>query len=136
MFFIFASVTLLALLNNVQSHPSGPPHSACVDMMPRHDVEPQSRVSPYSVQVKNSKLQSGDSIEVTIRGATDDDKILGFMVQAQDEGKVVGKWIVSDTNVYGKSMHCFGADVSFFFLFPLSRRAYFYIMRNLGHSRT
>ncbi len=114
MFFTFASFVLIVLLNNVQSHPHGPPHSACLGLMPRHDVDPQSRVSPYSVQVNKNKLESGDTIEVTIRGATDDDIIKGFMVQAKADGEVLGKWVVSETNVYGKPMSCFHTNVSYF----------------------
>lgn len=104
----FAVIVCLAVCVPVAwTFSSGAPDGACNDMVPQHLVPPQKSAAPYNIIVK--KKEGSSSVHVlTIVGKGAQNVIKGFMVQAKQNGKLVGKFVVSKSDKQAKYLRCNG----------------------------
>lgn len=93
----------------------GAPDSACEDMTPHHDVQPQRCEAKYIVQAKKTSYRPGEPIRskttglyidgivrvrrlVIVRGATSADRFKGILLTAKNRNnqQIVGTWSIAD----------------------------------------
>lgn len=122
MAFVHIILSIALLIVPALGNSAGAPKAACVDMIPQHHVAPQASIAPYSVQTSKSKLQGGESVDITLKGNSPTDTIKGFMVQARVGDKPVGQFQISPSNQFAQAVSCDKVGVSinfyiFFFLF-------------------
>lgn len=117
-FQIFLSIALLAI--PALGYSTGAPKAACVDMIPQHHVAPQASTAPYNLQTSKSKLQSGESVDITLKGNSPADTIKGFMVQARVGDKPVGKFEISPSNQFAQAVGCDNVGVSMHFVYIMN----------------
>ena len=55
---MFVPIIALLSLCTVQSFPTGAPNATCTSMEPKHEVEAQKGVSPYTVSVNSTTVSS------------------------------------------------------------------------------
>lgn len=114
MAFVHIFVSIALLIVPALGNSTGAPKAACVDMVPQHLVEPQASIAPYSLQTSKSKLQGGESVDITLKGNSPADTIKGFMVQARVNNKPVGQFQISPTNQFGQAVSCDTLGVSIY----------------------
>lgn len=103
---IFVAATLLlAAAPATWAFKTGAPAGACKEMTPHHhEFAAQSTAAPYRV----TATKNGAEFDVKIEGLTADNTIKGFMVQAQQNGKVVGEFVVPNNDKHMQYVACGG----------------------------
>ncbi|VVC99469.1 unnamed protein product [Leptidea sinapis] len=89
----------LALALGSEAYPWGAPTSACKDMIPRHNAEPQEMPAPYVVTTSSKVVKAGEQIQVTVSGMSPSDTVKGLMMQARAGEKPVGTFNIEDSNL-------------------------------------
>jgi hypothetical protein len=74
--------------------------------VPQHHVDPQKSASPYDIILSKNKIRGGDSIDVTIKGKSNDDTIKGFLVKAVVGGTEVGQFEVAPNDKNAQTLSC------------------------------
>ncbi|KAG5676743.1 hypothetical protein PVAND_006552 [Polypedilum vanderplanki] len=97
---------LIALVPYVYSYSAGAPESECVDMTPRHHVEPQTTPFPYNILISKRQIRAGETVEVTIQGKTAKDTIKGLLVQARVGNTPIGTFDASASSQYIQLLNC------------------------------
>lgn len=103
---IFVAATLLlAAASSSWAFKAGAPAGACKAMTPHHhDFVAQSSKAPYKV----TATKNGAVFDVSIEGKSADNTIKGFLVQAKQNGKVVGEFVVPDNDEHIQYVACDG----------------------------
>ncbi|XP_071943964.1 putative defense protein Hdd11 [Antedon mediterranea] len=70
------------LLSVALTLPTGPPESACNDMIPQHGDATVSGEPPYAVTIGSMKYATGSPVQVTV-ATTNGTSFRGFFVQAR-----------------------------------------------------
>ncbi|XP_050675502.1 putative defense protein Hdd11-like [Leptidea sinapis] len=96
----------LALALGSEAYPWGAPTSACKDMIPRHNTEPQEMPAPYVVTTSSKVVKAGEQIQVTVSGMSPSDTVKGLMMQARAGEKPVGTFNIEDSNPVVQLMKC------------------------------
>lgn len=79
--------------------------------MPQHHVEAQTSPSPYHATIDTDKVRAGDTITITVSGATEKDKIKGFFLEVLDKnGKPFGSFDVASDDKYVQTRNCAGGS--------------------------
>lgn len=96
LFRVFVTIALVCAIPSAYSYSSGAPEQACGDMIPRHQVAPQTSEAPYKLTLSNDKLtaSSDEKITIKVHGNSGGNTIKGFMIQARIGDKPVGKFEV------------------------------------------
>lgn len=113
-------MTVLLVLSSallINAYSKGAPAGACEDMTPQHHVDPQKSKAPYDFLLSKSSIKAGDTIQVTIKGKTANDKIKGLLVQARVGNSPIGKFSVPSNSAYVQTVDCGnGSFVSIFYV--------------------
>lgn len=96
---VFASLVALGW-----GYSAGAPETVCDDMTPKHPVEPQKSVLPYTVSVSKKEAKQGETIDITISGKS----FKGYLVQVRNGNKAVGSFVIPETDRYSKTINCHG----------------------------
>ncbi|CAF2668815.1 unnamed protein product [Rotaria sp. Silwood2] len=85
----------------VQSYPYGAPSSTCGSMMPSHGTGSMSCQSNYVIEANKYQYSSGDTIQITVRGATSSNRFKGILLVAKDTSgqNILGSWSSTDSSV-------------------------------------
>lgn len=99
---IFLVLGLIA--SPVYSLSAGVPSSACADGMPKHfGISAQTSSAPYEILYVNN---DDESVTITIKGATEEDVIKGFLFQAKSDGSNAGHFLLSPGDNFSKIIDC------------------------------
>ncbi|XP_059484956.1 putative ferric-chelate reductase 1 homolog [Neocloeon triangulifer] len=83
---ILCLVAAVLLKSEVRAFSKGAPDSACISMIPGHNVDPQDSPSPYTVELAPIKNDNGRRlVNVTIVSQGNAD-FAGFIIQARPDG--------------------------------------------------
>lgn len=99
-------VTLALVATPVFCYSAGAPSGACGDGVPQHHVEPQKSPAPYDIILSESKIRSGDTVQITIKGKGAENTFKGLLVQAKVGGTPVGKFDVTPSDKYIQLLDC------------------------------
>ncbi|XP_075142278.1 putative ferric-chelate reductase 1 [Leptodactylus fuscus] len=80
---LLKSITILLtilLFDCTNGYPDGLVEASCTTMEPRHGVNAQTSLSPYSLSLSNSTYIAGQQITVTLSGTP---QFTGFLIQAR-----------------------------------------------------
>lgn len=98
-------IVFLAIAYPLVAYPSGPPLSACDNLLPNHGVDPQDGESPFQILTSATSIQSGETITVQVQ-AEAGRFFKGFFLVAHstDGSRFVGDYFydseeVSDVNI-------------------------------------
>ncbi|CAG7708014.1 unnamed protein product [Allacma fusca] len=74
---------ILSVCDIVESNAGGGPTTpeTCMNMKPKHGVEPQSDPSPYTIYSSKSEVKAGETVKLQI--CSSKEKIKGFYVQGR-----------------------------------------------------
>lgn len=112
-FKLFIALFALGIPAVVQGYSKGAPEAECGTMTPRHHVDPQSGAFPYTITLQKRAIRSGETIEVVIKGKTNEDNFKGLMVQARVGNTPIGSFDVSPTKQWLQLLDCGSVGVSF-----------------------
>lgn len=91
-------VVLTVCVGVTWANSAGAPLAACEKLTPQHGpVNPQTSPVPYALNV-SSKLRRGQTVNITLRGNGNEDKIKGFLIQARNGGQALGTFSPLDGN--------------------------------------
>lgn len=116
----FVASLMLVTLASSPSHAysAGAPIGVCDSMMPAHHTDPQSSASPYRLTVSTNQARNGEAVTITIDGATPANTIKGYLVQARQNGKVVGWFDATGEPKYAQTIDCDGKpQVNYLYMF-------------------
>lgn len=86
---------LVAVLGLASAYRHGAPASACGSLKPRHKhYRPQTDDAPYELILSRDNSTPEWSIKVTLKGNTENNDFLGFLVQAREDQAPIGKFTV------------------------------------------
>lgn len=105
-FFVTLVVLAIYSCGIVQAYSSGAPIEECGTMTPRHHVDPQTGPSPYDIILSKKSIRSGDTIDITIRGRTNNDLFKGLLVQARVGDTPIGRFDVNQNREYIQTLDC------------------------------
>ncbi|XP_017784481.1 PREDICTED: putative defense protein Hdd11 isoform X2 [Nicrophorus vespilloides] len=97
-------VTLSMMVAMATAYSGGAPEDVCVDMTPKHSVDPQKSAFPYKITTDHETVKAGDKVKITISGPK---PFKGFLLQVRDGKEAVGKFNVDDSDKYVKTINCF-----------------------------
>lgn len=87
---------------SANAYKSGAPDNACGDMIPQHHVPAQTSPAPYTLTVAKHE----GHFDLTIAGKTEANVIKGFLVEAKQGNKLVGQFVVPETDEYTHYVSC------------------------------
>ncbi|XP_017784480.1 PREDICTED: putative defense protein Hdd11 isoform X1 [Nicrophorus vespilloides] len=124
-------VTLSMMVAMATAYSGGAPEDVCVDMTPKHSVDPQKSAFPYKITTDHETVKAGDKVKITISGPK---PFKGFLLQVRDGKEAVGKFNVDDSDKYVKTINCFSKKQVFHD--PLEKHINYMIRQsiNLFHS--
>jgi hypothetical protein len=99
-------VLAVATIPAALCYSSGAPAGACSDGIPQHHVDPQKTPAPYDISLSTSKIRSGESVEITIKGKSSEDTIKGLLVKAVVGNTPVGKFEVAPNDPNIQTLDC------------------------------
>lgn len=105
----FRYITVLLVLSSallINAYSKGAPAGACEDMTPQHHVDPQTSPVPYNFLLSKNAIKAGDTVQLTIKGKSANDKIKGLMVQARVGNTPIGKFSVPSNSAYVQTLDC------------------------------
>lgn len=102
----FVALVALGMAVAVQGYSNGAPAEECGTMTPRHHVDPQKGAAPYDITLNKRSVRSGETVEIRIKGKTQNDLIKGLLVQARVGDTPVGKFDVSSSRQYIQTLDC------------------------------
>lgn len=108
-FVTFVASLMLVTLAIVpcRAYSAGAPIGVCGSMTPNHhSIAPQASVSPYRLIVSTNQARIGESVTVTIDGITPANTIKGFLLEARQDGKIVGWFDASGESKYAQTIDC------------------------------
>jgi len=107
-------VLLACWMGHVTAYPSGPPTSACTDMVPRHGMDPQTNAAPFRVSAQSTYCPGKDTtVTVQPTGST---PFRGVFVQARCDScslgstTAIGTFKVTDSQL--KTLDCGGTSTA------------------------
>lgn len=100
-FLLYVAVAIAAS-GAAQAFKSGAPDGACADMIPQHHVPAQTSAAPYTLAV----AKHDGHFDLTIAGKSAENVIKGFLVQAKQNGQLVGQFVVDDADKYAHYVSC------------------------------
>lgn len=124
----FVALIVLSSPLMIHAYSKGAPVGACDDMVPQHHVDPQSTKAPYDFIISKSTIKAGDTVQITIKGKSAENKIKGLLVQARVGNQPIGKFSIPSNNPYVQTIDCGnGSFVSIFLCCPLTI-SYFFVI--------
>lgn len=90
----------------VQGYSSGAPKDECLSMTPRHHVDPQRGAAPYDIYISKKNIRAGETVQISIKGRSDDDVIKGILVQARVGETAIGAFDASPSSQYIQLLDC------------------------------
>lgn len=110
----FVTIALVCAIPSAYSYSSGAPDAACDNMVPQHQVAPQSSEAPYKLTLSKSSLTAGsdERVHIKVQGNSGGNTIKGFMIQGRIDGKPVGKFILPQKSKHVQLLNCGTKGVS------------------------
>lgn len=106
-------VILLVSLNVCHSYRHGAPKSACSSLTPHHGhYQPQTKNPPYDLVYSRNTTTADWVIDLTLKGKSQHNQILGFLVQAREGDTPIGKFTVLDDDI-SQLLTCENEGVSY-----------------------
>uniref|UniRef100_A0A336KCX4 CSON005752 protein n=1 Tax=Culicoides sonorensis TaxID=179676 RepID=A0A336KCX4_CULSO len=102
----FIALLVLSAPMLIHGFSKGAPTSACDDMVPQHHVAAQTSKVPYDLVLSKNSIKAGDTIQITLKGKSAENKIKGLLVQARVGNSPVGKFSVPSNNPYAQTIDC------------------------------
>ncbi|XP_028034065.1 putative defense protein Hdd11 [Bombyx mandarina] len=103
--FLYA-VGVLCVASYANAYSSGAPESACVDMIPKHPVSPQTSTPPYTITTSTKTVKAGTPMEVVISGNKPENIIRGLLLEARQGNNIVGKFTLNPNDQFAKLLNC------------------------------
>lgn len=110
----FVTIALVCAIPSAYSYSAGAPEQACKNMVPQHQVAPQTSEAPYKLTLSKDKLTAGsdEPIHIKVQGNSGGNTIKGFMIQGRIDGKPVGKFVLPKKSKYVQLLNCGSEGVS------------------------
>lgn len=114
MYFHICIVVLSVLASPVWSFSEGASNDeqTCKTLLPNHFAPEQTSSTPYKITLSSTEIKPKETIDVVLKGQTEDILFKGFMIQARLDEIPVGQFNIEPTSEYAQLRTCLNEGVS------------------------